>query len=271
MKYKCSTCSWIGGEFSSQSSAKNAHDAYNISSEEMCSSTPKQISENTMKKSQLKQLIREVIQESAMSNLHLEITESIEGLIELGATYKDIRTVIDQLEEESKQEPESYDKSGFPRWETSRLRMSLRELEEESKQEPESYDKSGKPSTGGSFDVGGKYDPTNDIEKAEYEEDRASKLSERIKNINESLDNNIGRTAFFNAFKEINDGSLAAMDVANSKGPKVYKGINLDKLWSSLVMNSGSKSFDGDVDIEKTYNAYSRLEEGFFDRLDSIM
>ena len=40
-----------------------------------------------MKKSQLKQLIREVIQESAMSNLHLEITESIEGLIELGATY----------------------------------------------------------------------------------------------------------------------------------------------------------------------------------------
>ena len=94
-----------------------------------------------MKKSQLKQLIREVIQESAMSNLHLEITESIEGLIELGATYTDIRTVIDQLEEESKQEPESYDKSG-------------------------------KLSASGSFDVGGKYDPTKDIEKAEYEEDR---------------------------------------------------------------------------------------------------
>jgi len=76
-----------------------------------------------MKKSQLKQLIREVIKESAMGNLHLEITESIEGLIELGATYEYIRTVIDQLEEESKQEPKSYDKSE-------------------------------KPSTSGSFDVG---------------------------------------------------------------------------------------------------------------------
>lgn len=65
MKYKCSTCSWSGGEFDSKNSAKNAHDAYNVSSEEMCSSTPKQISENVMKKSQLKLIIREVIEESS--------------------------------------------------------------------------------------------------------------------------------------------------------------------------------------------------------------
>lgn len=114
-----------------------------------------------MKKSQLKQLIREVIQESAMSNLHLEITESIEGLIELGATYKDIRTVTESIEGLIERGATYKD-----------IRTVIDQLEEESKQEPESYDKSGKPSAGGSFDVGGKYDPTKDIEKAEYEEDR---------------------------------------------------------------------------------------------------
>lgn len=113
MRYKCSTCSWTGGDFDSQSAAKNAHDAYNVSSEEMCSSAPKPLSENTMKKSQLIKLIREVIEESSMSRLHQEISDSIETLIELGATTKDIRDVLDQMDSENSQEPEdTHNESG---------------------------------------------------------------------------------------------------------------------------------------------------------------
>ena len=93
-----------------------------------------------MKKSQLKQLISKIIKESAMGNLHLEITDSIEGLIELGATTDDIRSVLDQIEKERAEDPADV------------------------------YDNSGKIVPHGTFDVSGKYNREKDIEKSEYTE-----------------------------------------------------------------------------------------------------
>ena len=68
-----------------------------------------------MKKSQLKQLIREVIQESTMSERHLEITESLETLIEHGVTIDDIRIVLDQLEEKQSEERSDGDGGDYKR------------------------------------------------------------------------------------------------------------------------------------------------------------
>ena len=51
-----------------------------------------------MKKSELKQLIRECITESNMSRLHQDISVAIEQLIEKGATIEMIQDVLDQFE-----------------------------------------------------------------------------------------------------------------------------------------------------------------------------
>lgn len=51
-----------------------------------------------MKKSELKQLIRECIAESNMSRLHQEISIAIEQLIEKGATVEMIQDVLNQVE-----------------------------------------------------------------------------------------------------------------------------------------------------------------------------
>lgn len=51
-----------------------------------------------MKKSELKQLIRECLAESNMSRLHLEISEAIQQLIEKGATVEMIQDVLEQTE-----------------------------------------------------------------------------------------------------------------------------------------------------------------------------
>ena len=51
-----------------------------------------------MKKSELKQLIRECIAESNMSRLHQDISVAIQQLIEKGATVEMIKDVLDQVE-----------------------------------------------------------------------------------------------------------------------------------------------------------------------------